>query len=331
VKTQEQHSGAKPDPGKPEAKDKSSIICFNCGHAGHFANECPEAKKKKVHMRAAHSMAGEDNEEANNEREDEQTDTELMTHGSTECATGDEYERESAHHEIEVPASDFYEDLDEEPDFITVMEVIPLTESPRTNGEDKKGQTAHQRLDTIAASTVSPRTRVTERKDERRYKFISSGKRRLRPTVSPEEKECLATWVKVRDLKAWTLWDSGSTTSGITPAFAELAKIKVDTLEDPHILWQLGTVGSQSIIKYGADVPIQIGGSTSEFYVDIANFDRYDMIVGTSLMRRNKVLLDFKSDKIVVNGERIPTIKVKGKNLDIRVHRHWTTDKKKEE
>ncbi len=61
--------------------------------------------------------------------------------------------------------------------------------------------------------------------------------------VSQEEKECLATWVKVRDLEAWTLWDSESTTSGITSAFEELAKIKVDTLEDPHIL-QLGTVGS---------------------------------------------------------------------------------------
>jgi hypothetical protein len=110
----------------------------------------------------------------------------------------------------------------------------------------------------------------------------------------------------------------------------ELAKIKVDMLEDPHIL-QLGTVGSRSIIKYGADMPIQIGGFTSESYIDIANFDRYDMIVGTPLMRRNKVLLDFKTDKIVVNRERIPAIKVKGKNLDMRVHRHWTMDKKKEE
>ena len=54
--------------------------------------------------------------------------------------------------------------------------------------------------------------------------------------------------------------------------------------------------------------------------VDIANFDCYDMIVGTPLMRQNKVLLDFRTDKIVVNGERILAIKVKGKNLDMHVH-----------
>ena len=122
----------------------------------------------------------------------------------------------------------------------------------------------------------------------------------------------------------------GSTTSGITPAFAELAKIKVDTLEDPHIL-QLGTVGSRSIIKYGADVSIQMEGLTFESYVDIANFDRYDMIVGTPLMRRNKILLDFGADEVVVNRKRIPAIKIKVKNLDIRVHCHRATDKKKEE
>jgi hypothetical protein len=85
------------------------------------------------------------------------------------------------------------------------------------------------------------------------------------------------------DLAAWTLWDSGSTTTGITPAFAELAKIKVDTLEDPHVL-QLGTVGSRSIIKYGADATITVANVRDTAYVDIANFDRFDMIIGTPWM-----------------------------------------------
>ena len=65
-------------------------------------------------------------------------------------------------------------------------------------------------------------------------------------------------------------------------------------------------------------------------YVDIANFDRYNMIVGTPLMRRNKVLLDFGTDEVVINGKRTPAIKVRVKNLDIHVHRHQATDKKKE-
>ncbi len=73
----------------------------------------------------------------------------------------------------------------------------------------------------------------------------------MRPLTSPEEKECLATWVGVNGLKAWALWDSGSTMTGITPAFTEIVKVPVDMLEDPHIL-QLGMIGSYSTIKYGA-------------------------------------------------------------------------------
>jgi hypothetical protein len=202
---------------------------------------------------------------------------------------------------------------------IRVMDVVKLDESPTP----RKNSTN----DIIAATVVDPDDRAPERKDSRRYRLIASGKKRMRPTVAPEEKECLVTWVKVGDLEAWALWDSGSTTSGVTPAFAELAKLKVDTLTDPHIL-QLGTVGSRSIIKYGADVPVEIASHKFMAYVDVANFDRYDMIIGTPMMRRNKVLLDFDKDRVIVNGIAIPAIKVKEPNLDPRLHRHRTTDKK---
>jgi hypothetical protein len=67
---------------------------------------------------------------------------------------------------------------------------------------------------------------------------------------------------------------------GITLAFAELAKIKLDTLDDPHML-QLGTVGSQSIIKYGLDIFIPVANVKDTSYVDIANFDYYNMIIDT--------------------------------------------------
>ena len=107
----------------------------------------------------------------------------------------------------------------------------------------------------------------------------------MRPPTSPEEKECLATWVGVNGLKAWALWDSGSTTMGITPSFAEIAKVPVNTLEDPHIL-QLGTIGSRSTIKYGADVDIKIDDLETKSYIDIANFDCYDMIIGTLFLRK---------------------------------------------
>jgi hypothetical protein len=94
---------------------------------------------------------------------------------------------------------------------------------------------------------------------------------------------------------------------------------------------QLGTVGSRSIIKYGADVPISVAKVKTTSYVDIANFDRYDMIMGTPWMRRHKVLLDFDTNRVIINGMSIPAIKVLAKDLDIRARRHRITDRRKEE
>jgi hypothetical protein len=48
---------------------------------------------------------------------------------------------------------------------------------------------------------------------------------RPRPEYTLEEKECLATFVSIGGCEAWTLWDSGSTTTGLTPAFAQIADI----------------------------------------------------------------------------------------------------------
>lgn len=155
----------------------------------------------------------------------------------------------------------------------------------------------------------------------RKHKLIPSRKMRKRPKCAEDEKRCLATWVEVNGLRAWTLWDSGSTTTGITPAYAEIAQIPVDELEDPHIL-QLGMVGSRSIIKYG--------GERMTTYVNIANFDRYEMIIGTPFMRRNKVILDFEHNVVILKGKRIPGITVSAKDLDLSIRRQRITEKKRE-
>ena len=184
--------------------------------------------------------------------------------------------------------------------------------------------------DALAASIVGPKPEGRAEKDNRRFRIRSSGKTRERPLVKPEDKECLATWTQVGGLRAWTLWDSGSTTSGITPQYAELAKIIVDTLADPHIL-QLGTVGSRSIIKFGADISMSIGGRSFPSYVDVANFDRYDMIIGTPFLRKNNVLLDFKDNRIIINDMAVPAVKVLMKEGDPRIRRHRIVDKKKKQ
>jgi len=88
---------------------------------------------------------------------------------------------------------------------------------------------------------------------------------------------------------------------GITPSFVDVAKITVFPLKNPHVL-QLGTVGSHVSVNFGTYVDIAMHGSSQREYVDVANFDRYDMIIGMPFMHSRKVILDFKNDTVKIGN-----------------------------
>jgi hypothetical protein len=132
--------------------------------------------------------------------------------------------------------------------------------------------------------------------------------------------------VNIRGIDAWTLWDSGSTTTGITPTFAQVANILVFPLNDPHVL-QLGTIGSRSIVNHGMEVNVTTHGSNGAIYMDVANFDRYNMIIGTPYMRANRVRLDFENNQVIVNGVAISATKVMINDTDRRLCRYRATDR----
>jgi hypothetical protein len=76
--------------------------------------------------------------------------------------------------------------------------------------------------------------------------------------------ECLATYVNVNGQDAWMLWDFGSTTSGVTPAFAQVVDIKI---------LQLGTISSHANVNFGTFTNVVTLGSESKEYLNKANFD----------------------------------------------------------
>ena len=129
------------------------------------------------------------------------------------------------------------------------------------------------------------------------------------PQHSMAEKECLVTYTKVNGHEAWTLWDLGSTATGVMPAFAHVTNLRVFPLTDPHIL-QLGTIGSQAQISHRVDVSVEMPGISTKMYVNVANFDRYDIIVGTPFMREHEVKLDFEKNQITAAGVITPAMRV---------------------
>ncbi|KAK1218877.1 hypothetical protein PQX77_018404 [Marasmius sp. AFHP31] len=132
-----------------------------------------------------------------------------------------------------------------------------------------------------------------------------------RPKRSSAEKRCLAAWIEFDGVKAFTLFDSGSTADAVSPDFARTCKLKIYRLENP-VTFQLGTKGSRSRITYGCTAKYSIAtpGETigGKEYFDIANIDRYDAVVGTVFMRRHGILLDFKNDEIRTEKSVVPTL-----------------------
>ncbi|KAG6896176.1 hypothetical protein C0995_011716 [Termitomyces sp. Mi166 len=65
---------------------------------------------------------------------------------------------------------------------------------------------------------------------------------------------------------------------GITPQFTHVNTTHIHELSE-HLMLQLSTVGSHAMVQFGAEVKIKALGHPMKEYVDIANFDRYDMII----------------------------------------------------
>lgn len=123
--------------------------------------------------------------------------------------------------------------------------------------------------------------------------------KKYQPKCDPKRQGTLAAEIEINGVKAYTLFDSGSTTDSITPEFAHVTKALKIMLNE-QVTLQLGCVGSRSKICYGTLVPITIRKIKKQAYFDVINLDRYDCIIGTPFMSEHKISLDFGRKMIVI-------------------------------
>jgi hypothetical protein len=172
----------------------------------------------------------------------------------------------------------------------------------------------------------------TERLGAARIVHSSNIRRRsnhgsIQPIRDPKLQAPLVALVEINGVKAFTLFDTGSTTDSVTPEFAFATRAKQITLEDQVIL-QLGCVGSRSKINYGTRVPVNICGIDSDTYFDLVNLDRYDCIIGTPFMNTHGVCLDFGNRTIRVNGRTIPAFTLDEEQAFLKERRETAFSKK---
>ncbi|QRV81672.1 Transposon Ty3-I Gag-Pol polyprotein [Ceratobasidium sp. AG-Ba] len=97
------------------------------------------------------------------------------------------------------------------------------------------------------------------------------------------------------------LFDSGSLGDFISSTIVDQLKIKAEVLAKPIGL-SMAVAGSRSQIKHCATVNIKYQKIDTEYTIDIANLDRYDLILGTPFMHRHSIVLAFNPHGIIVRS-----------------------------
>ena len=139
----------------------------------------------------------------------------------------------------------------------------------------------------------------------------------------PQEKHHpLTALITVNSKEAYTLFDTGNNTDAVSNQFAAVTQLPVFELDKPIGL-QLGVKGSCSTISYGTRASLSQGGwQTQDHYLDVANLDKYDLILGIPFMTRENVLLSVRERKITIGGHTV-TLKEPVKDTT-RGHSEWT-------
>src|ERR1700720_2231627 len=105
---------------------------------------------------------------------------------------------------------------------------------------------------------------------------------------------CLVAYVSINGIRAYMLFDSGSTTDAVSPDLARVAELPLLALDKPVTL-QLGCSGSRSKVNFTTTAMINFELVHALTFLDIANPDKYDCILKMPFMTKHKIILDLGS------------------------------------
>ena len=268
--------------GKGPAKD---VTCFRCQGKGHYSNDpgCPMFEKN-----GGQSRQLRDRPQLKAARISDVDDKASMADESSEELDGKGDWDDGSQWDSAAEGEGSLHSHEGDPQINKMSAEITASET----GEDDAVYVRAMRNKVVSIQRENPARAAMNSKIDR-------------PRRSRAYESCLATYVEINGMEAFTLFDSGSSADAISPDFAQISDTRIHTLDKPVPL-QLGTVGSRASINYGVKTSVGFGNRTEEkYYLDVVNIDRYDAILGAPFMRRFGIHLDFESNSIIVGDMTI--------------------------
>lgn len=289
--------------------DTTKAKCYACGNVGHISTDpkCPKYGQPRLNVARVEDGADvADARDSHVEDVDGSPTTaynEAVDEGGLEGSQYSSPDDENGY--------DRYYDAAEETVHVGLMNVdVPDDEvrvfSMRTMNPARKGDTSVME-DSTDLRAIRP-------------KYQPSGQPLDRPKRAKITAKSISQYVVINGVRAYTLFDSGCTTDCMSPDFARVAKVRYGYLKDVIPL-QLGTVGSSASIQFGAYTRASFGTIESKEYFDIANIDRYDVILGTPWMHKHGVSLDF-ANRVIRIGDGSYSSLTEGEESTEMARRH---------
>jgi len=300
-------AGAKRQPAPvAKAPDKVNVRCFGCDQVGHYATDpvCPNFGKPQRRLAAIYDM------------DDVDKAPEVFAVGDGEelrpvaevIADDEQGAHETEGHDDDVPRQE-----EEPPDSDPDGGVGPYEGSqyaPQDEGNVERYEEFDDGYDDdgVRLNVIRSRQWAQDAPEAVGINVLQASKfPKPRPAPPRDITRPLTVKLKLNDLDALALIDSGSTADAVSPEFARVAKMKAFSLEPPVEI-KLGCKGSRSAIIHGAHGRLRYASIDEQHYWDVVNIDRWDVILGIGAMRKFKIVIDPATDSVFVAGKRAPTL-----------------------
>ncbi|KAG8714999.1 hypothetical protein FRC09_017031 [Ceratobasidium sp. 395] len=283
-------SGTRRMRNTPRDGSRRDTRCYNCNKVGHIASACPTARNTVAGKSVVVVNDRSDNKEpttltsarANPVLDDQKVDAPAQAEASSELEVSNDSLWDRFENAFSVGSR--------------ACTIVPL-------GDEVKACVAKVQDTKARARKPDPEAvPVHAPASLRRQAPAGSGQ----PVPVPEDQQPITGYYRVGGVLEYIMFESGSSTDMVSPEFVRATRLKPVELDNPVGL-QMALISSRGQINFGLNTQLKVGPYDRTHYFDIANIEKYNVLLSMPFLRKARAYLDFNANEVVIGTKRLPS------------------------